>query len=157
MTDDINDFLMGGGGKAASFEEVGVVCEGEIIDARLAQQTDMDTNAPLFWTDGRPRMQLVLTLQTEERAGPDDDGQRRLYAKGGNFEAANGSGVSMKDAIADALRKAESKKLEVGGHLKVAHTGVGKKTNRGFNAPKLFKASYKPPTVSVAADDLFDE
>ena len=71
MTDDINDFLMGGGGKAASFEEVGVVCEGEIIDARLAQQTDMDTNAPLFWTDGRPRMQLVLTLQTEERAtGP---------------------------------------------------------------------------------------
>jgi hypothetical protein len=154
---DVNDFLFGGGGKAAKFDQIGDFCEGTITDVRMTQQTSMDDNQPLTWSDGSPRMQLVITLQTKLTEGENDDGLRRLYAKGGNFEVAEGSGKSMKDAIADAVKRAEAKSIDEGGTLKVAYTGVGKKTNRGYQAPKLFKAAYKVPVSSVPTSELFDD
>jgi hypothetical protein len=157
MSEDVSGFLFGGGDKATKFEQLGDLVEGTITDVRLAQQTSMDDNAPLTWADGSPRMQLVITLATNERDGENDDGLRRVFAKGGNFEVAEGSGKSLKDAIADAVKKAEARSIDEGGTLKVAYTGVGKKTNRGYSAPKLFKASYKKPTASVATDELFDD
>jgi len=99
-----------------------------------------------------------VTLQTDLRdGGDDDDGIRRIYAKGGNYEAASGKGTSMKDAIRDAVKASGASSLDEGGHLVVAYTGIGKKTNRGFSAPKLFRAQYKAPTSSVDADDLFGD
>lgn len=157
MSEDINSFLFGGTGRAAKFEEVGDQVVGQITDAQIQQQTSLDDNTPLTWSDGRPRMQLVVTLQTADGNGDDDDGQRRIYAKGGKYEVASGTGSSMKDAIADALKKAGAKSLDVGGTLTVAYTGIGKKTNRGFSAPKLFRAKYEAPKQSIAADDLFDD
>jgi len=157
MNSEAQDFLFGGGGKAASFEEVGEMVEGTILDCKVVQQTSMDDNTPLTWADGSPKMQLIVTLQTNQHDDDEDDGLRRVFAKGGKFEVASGSGTSMKDAIADAVRKANSKSLDEGGTLKVAFTGLGKKTNRGYSAPKLYKASYKPPVQSVDADDLFGD
>jgi len=157
MSNDVNDFLMGGGGKAAKFEQLGDSVEGTITEVRLTQQTDMESQAPLFWSDGKPRMQLVVAIETDQRDGENDDGVRRIYAKGGNYEVASGSGKSLKDAIADAVKKVSAPTLEEGGWLKVAYTGEGKKTNRGFSSPKLYKAAYKVPVQSVAAADLFDE
>ena len=154
---DTNDFLFGGGGKAAKFEAVGDTVEGVITDAQVSQQTDMETNQPLTWADGSPRMQLVVTLQTAERIDDNDDGLRRIYAKGGRYEVASGAGTSMKDAIADAVRKSGTQSLSEGGTLKVGYSGEGKKTNRGFSAPKLFRAQYTPPVKSVDATDLWDE
>jgi len=154
---DANDFLFGGTGKAAKFEEVGDQVEGVIDDVKVAQQTSMEDNTPLTWPDGSPRMQLIITLRTAAREGDDDDGVRRVYAKGGRYEVASGNGTSMKDAIADAVKKAGAKSIDEGGTLRVAHTGIGKKTNRGFSAPKLFRATYTAPKASVSADDLFDE
>jgi len=157
MSNDANDFLFGGGGKAARFDEVGDEVAGEITDIQVTQQTDMETGAPLTWSDGSPRKQLVITLATDERNGDDDDGTRRIYAKGGTYEAASGTGTSMKQAIGDGVKKAQASSIEVGGWLRVGHTGLGKKTNRGFSAPKLYRAEYKAPTKSVAAEDLFSE
>lgn len=154
---NVDDFLFGGGGKAAKFDEVGDQVTGTIIDAKISQQTSMEDNTPLTWSDGSPRMQLVISLQTDERADDNDDGVRRLYAKGGRYEVASGTGSSMKDAVADAVKKANARSLDEGGTLTVAHTGVGKKTNRGFSAPKLFRARYEPPKASIASGDLFDE
>ena len=154
---DTTDFLFGGGGKAARFDEIGDKVTGVITDAKTSQQTSMEDNTPLTWPDGSPRMQLVITLQTDERIDDNDDGQRRLYAKGGRYEVASGTGTSMKDAIADAVKKAGGRSLDEGAHLTVAHTGIGKKTNRGYSAPKLFRAVYEAPKASVAADDLFDD
>lgn len=154
---DVNDFLFGGGGKAAKFEEVGDTVEGRIEDVVVSQQTSMDDNTPLTWPDGRPRMQMVVTLATDLREGDDDDGIRKLYAKGGRYEVASGAGTSMKDAIADAVKKAGAKSIDEGGYLKVGHSGVGKKTNRGYSAPKLYRAVYEPPKASVGADELFDD
>ena len=157
MIKDATDFLMGGGGVAFKWDNLGDTASGVITDASISQQTSLDDNTPLTWSDGSPRMQLVITIATDEHTDENDDGLRRLYAKGGRFEAAEGSGSSMKDAIADAVRRSGAKTIEEGGKLTVAYTGVGKKTNRGYNAPKLFKAKYEPPTRSVAVDDLFDE
>jgi hypothetical protein len=155
--DNINDFLFGGSGKAAKFEEIGDTIEGIITDAQQTQQTHMETQEPLTWPDGSPRMQLVVTLQTELHDDDNDDGLRRIFAKGGRYEVAEGTGTSMKDAIADAVKKSGSKTFDVGGWLKVGFSGMGKKTNRGFSAPKLFRAQYKAPTASIAAKDLWDD
>lgn len=155
MSNDINDFLFGGGGRAAKFEAIGDMVTGPITDVKLTQQTAMETNEPLTWPDGSPRMQLVVSMQTDTKLDDNDDGIRTVYAKGGKYEVASGSGTSMKDAIGDALKRAGAKTIEVGGQLTVAYTGEGKKTNRGFTAPKLWKAKYEPPTVAVAASDIF--
>jgi hypothetical protein len=154
---ETNDFLFGGGGKAAKFETIGDAVEGTITDAVVSQQTDMESNQPLTWPDGSPRMQLVITLQTTERIDDNDDGMRRIYAKGGKYEVASGAGTSLKDAIADAVRKAGAQSLTEGGTLKVGYSGEGKKTNRGFSAPKLYRAVYTAPVKSVDASDLWDE
>ena len=155
--EDTTDFLFGGTGKAAKLEEMGDAISGVITDAVVQQQTSMDDNAPLFWPDGSPRKQLVITLQTDLHDGDDDDGMRRLYAKGGKFEVASGSGTSMKEAIADAVKRASARKLDEGGKLTVALTGIGKKTNRGYNAPKLYKAKYEAPKATISEADLFGD
>jgi len=153
---DVGGFLFGGGGKAAKFDNVGDAVEGTVTDVRLSQQTSMEDNTPLTWADGSPRMQLVVSIKTDERNGDEDDGVRRIFAKGGNYEVASGAGKSMKDAIADAVKKAGAKSIDEGGWIKVAFTGEGKKTNRGYATPKLYRASYKAPVASVSADDFDD-
>ena len=157
MSNDINAFLMGGGGKSFKFEQVGDVVEGEVTDVQLTQQTSLEDNTPLTWSDGSARMQLVISIATKAHDDENDDGIRRVYAKGGRYEVASGSGMSMKDAVADACRKAGAQTIEVGGKIKIGFTGEGKKTNRGYSAPKLFKASYEKPTRNVAVNDLFDD
>lgn len=153
---DATDFLLGGGGKAAKFEQLGDRVVGTITELKISQQTDMETGAPLTWADGSPRNQLVITLQTDERLDDNDDGVRRVYAKGGNYEVAEGKGKSMKDAIAEAVKASGAGKIEEGGKLTVGYSGNGKRTNRGFSAPKLFAAKYEAPTTSISEDDLFN-
>lgn len=157
MSQDVDKFLFGGGGKSAKFEAMGDMVSGVITSAEVKQQTSMEDNTPLTWSNGDPRMQLVIKLQTEDKVDEDDDGIRALYAKGGDFEIAEGQGKSMKSAIADAVKKANASTIVEGGTLKVAYTGEGKKTSRGYSAPKLFTAKYTPPVAGVEAKDLFDD
>jgi hypothetical protein len=153
---DANSFLFGGGGKAAKFEEVGDQVTGTVVSYDVVQQTAMETNEPLTWADGKPRMQMIIDVQTDLGDGDEDDGIRRVYAKGGNYEVAEGSGTSLKDAIRDAVKKAGEKEFATGATLTVAFTGMGKKTNRGFSAPKLFRARYEAPKQSMPLADLED-
>lgn len=157
MDKDVDGFLFGGGVTAAKFEAIGDYIEGKVTDAVVSQQTSMEDNTPLFWPDGKPKMQLVITLQTDLSTSDEDNGLRRVFAKGGRYEVASGKGQSMKDAIADAVRKSGAKSLEENGKLKLGYTGEGKKTARGYSAPKLFTASYSVPVASVAVADLFDD
>ena len=129
---EIDKFLFGEGGNAFKFDEIGDTVEGTVIDAVMADQRSLDTGAPLTWEDGRPKRQLVVTLQTELHDNDDDEGVRRIYAKGGNYEVASGTGTAMKNAIADAVKKSGASTIEPGGHLKVGYSGEGKRTNRGY-------------------------
>ncbi|MFD6531550.1 hypothetical protein [Streptomyces sp. NPDC060184] len=130
-----NDFLMGGGGApSAAFPTPGTIVGGTITETPVVQQQrDLKDGSPKFWSDGNPMMQMVVTVQTEQRdpGNPDDDGKRRLFVKG-----------QMKNAIADAVRAAGAPGLQVGGVLEVAYTHDGQVTQRGFNAPKQYSARY---------------
>jgi len=158
MSNAANDFLMQTGGKSFPFEKLSDVVIGEVISAEVRQQTDLDTGEKLTWSDGSPRNQLVITLQTGLKSGDEDDGVRTIYAKGGKYDVAEGTGMSMKEAIAKAVRDGGGTGLNPGDQLAVAYTGNGVKKNRGFSAPKLYEASWKRSVpASVSGKDLFDD
>lgn len=152
--DDVNTFLQTQGAKAFTFEDVGATVAGEIVAMDLRQQTDMQTGEPLVWNNGQPRMVLVITLQTELQDDDNDDGQRTVWCRGGNFTVASGKGSSSLTAVKDALRRANATDIEPGGHLTVQYSGIGKSSNKGFTPPKLYTAVYKAPTRNVSLDDL---
>lgn len=147
---------IGGGGKSFPFDNVGDKVSGIIRTVERRQQRSFDGGTPLTWDDGSPRMLTYLEIETTLREGDDDDGVRAIYAKGGNFEAAQGNGQAMEKAIVDAVKKAGARSIDEGARLAVAFTGIGKSTTRGYQPPKLFTASYEPPKASVDVDDLFD-
>lgn len=152
-TTNPNDFLFEAGAKSAFGDsaEIGDTVKGRIVSAEVRQQTDPDGNLK-FWSDGKPRQQLVVVVQTDQGDGDADDGQRTLYAKGGKYETASGTGTAMLDAIREAVKKAGAKGLDVGAVLTVKFSGLGKKTQAAFNPPKLYLAKYEPGAVAV--DDL---
>lgn len=140
MSTDPNAFLLGGGGKSAKFEAVGDTVTGVICaPPELRQQTDIKTGVPKTWDNGDPVMQLVVKLQTDQRDDAEDDGVRNVYVSGG-FKRA-----SLQKAVADALRTAKAKGLEVGGTLAVRYTGEEPSSVKGFNPAKLYAAKYTPP------------
>ena len=145
------------GGKAFPFEEIGDKVVGTIKLIERRQQTSFENNTPLFWDNGDPRMLTYVELETDLRDDDDDDGVRALYCKGGNFEAAEGQGLSAERAIVEAAKKAGLKEIDQGAKLSVAFTGRGKATTRGYQPPKLFTMKLEAPKASVAVDDLFDD
>lgn len=152
--DAVRDFLNAGGAKAFSFDNLGDTVQGEITAMDVRQQTDMQTGEPLFWNNGAPRNVLVITLQTEAQDDENDDGQRTVWCRGGNYTAASGTGTSSLTAVKDAMRKANVTDLEIGGIMAMQYSGLGKASNKGFSPPKLYTCVYKAPTNNVSLDDL---
>lgn len=143
MSYDEANSLLSGGAPVAKFPEIGTVVRGTVIDATTSQQTDIEQR-PRYFDNGDPMMQVVVTLQTDERDPniSEDDGSRRLFIKG-----------QMLNAVRTALRNAGAK-LEAGGRLAVQYTGDGT-PKPGRTAPKLFTAQYQPPKPgTAAANDL---
>lgn len=142
MPKDPNDLLLGGGVPTAKFPNVGDTHVGRVLDAEVTQQTDIDGNL-LFWDDGKPREQIVATLQTEERdpSIEDDDGRRKLYIKG-----------QMMKAVADAMRKAGAKQI-VGGRLAVRFESQAAPDKPGRSGKKIYAAAFEAG-AAPAVDDL---
>lgn len=153
MSDEINDFLMGGTGKAFDFGAIGDTVKGVIVDMKKRQQTDFQTGAPLFWNDGSPKMMLMISLQTDIQDSEDDEGIRNVYLRGGNFTALKGKGTSSLVAVKDAVKKS-GKPIEIGGTLTLQYSGEGPAPAKGMNPSKLYTASYQPPSYSVELDEL---
>lgn len=133
---DANDFLMSAGVKSASFASIGDSVTGFIASKPEVQhQTDFETSEPLYWKDGKPRLQLKVILQTEDRdpEDQDDDGQRAVYIKG-----------NMQQAVSKAVRAAKAGGLAVGGKLRIKYVANGA-GQRGKNPPKLYEALYRAP------------
>ena len=142
-TPDPGTWLMGERIPAARFPTPGTTVTGTICEPpRVEQQRDYSTGEPMYWRDGTPRMQLVVTLQTDERDPeyPDDDGRRRLYVRG-----------RMKTAIRQAVKTSGATGLDVGGTLTITYTGDGTPTNPRFQPPKEYNATYRPPASTTAA------
>ncbi|MFJ8995556.1 hypothetical protein ACIRQH_34770 [Streptomyces sp. NPDC102279] len=136
-----DDFLLGGSVPSAKFPTLGASVSGRITERpTVEQQTDFTTGELKFWDDGKPQLQLVVTLATEQRdpENAEDDGTRRVYVKG-----------QMKNAVAQAVRSAGARGLEVGGTLTVTYSADGVAKNPRFNAPKNFTAQYIPAATNT--------
>jgi hypothetical protein len=139
MTQDVNTYLNSTGAPSAKFEKVGDKIGGVILDAQLREQTDFATGAVKYYDDGKPMMQVVITLQTNQNdpAIEDDDGRRRIYAKG--------------QMLAE-LRKAVGRGgIQVGGKLAIKYAANGE-AKKGLSAPKHYQVRYEAPP-----EDLFEE
>jgi hypothetical protein len=135
----------------AKFPEIGTRVGGEVTqDAREMQQRDFDTGEPLYWDEEkeRPRLQLVIEVQTDDRDPKldDDDGLRTLYAKG-----------DMLRAIRQACKRVKVKEIKPGGKLWVEFVAEEPPPRGKKGHPtKLYAAEYTPPAAAespaVAAD-----
>lgn len=117
---------------------VGTQVTGLIVgDLRTMQITNFETKQPEFWPDGRPKMQLVLDLQTNERdpEDPTDDGVRTLYVKN-----------QMLAAFQQGL--APTKHLgRIGEGSRVTVTLAGYKNTGKGNPQKLYQITVGPEFV----------
>lgn len=139
------DDFFAGGTASAKFDNPGTTVAGPITRVgEPMQQRDFTTGAPKFWDDGKPMMQLPIDVQTSMRDPEivNDDGVRTLYVRG-----------EMQKAIRQAVRQVGAPGLRVGGQLSVTYTGNGTAKQRGMNPPKLYSATYTPPT-SASGDEF---
>lgn len=148
------DFLMGQGGKAAKFENIGDEIEGTIISAAKQPSVDPNTGEVKRFKNNDPMYVYVISLQTGLRDpdDPADEGVRRVYAKGGSEATEKGSPMLV--AIRAAVVASGAKKMEEGATLKVRFTDT---KSTGKPAPaKLYKAKYTPPAPpAIDEADLF--
>lgn len=152
MNSDIKGFLFGGA-VAAKFPKIGYTVTGTVESFKMQQQTNYDTGEPEFWKDGSPRMQLVITMQTDEEGSfdedgnpkevPNDDGLRALYVKG---MLQRRLGKALKDANSD---------LEEGGQITVKRIKNAPKTNPKFKAPYDYEVTYVPADKNSVAATAF--
>jgi hypothetical protein len=148
---DTNDFLMGSGSKSAfgKNDPVGYTVTGVIQSTEVRQQTDLDGNL-LTWDNGDPRMQLVVTLATDLRDDPEDDGVRAVYVKGSKSPGSK----SVHDAVRAAVQRAGAKGLEVGGTLTISFVGTEPAKTRGYSDRKLWEAQYAVPDRAAQTGDF---
>lgn len=145
MADEALDWLMGGGGPPAfSFKEEGAQVLGKVLAYEMAQERDFHSKELLTWDDGRPRMQMVITMQSEEHPVTDeDDGKRRLFVKYG----------AMREAIQKAIKDSGAASI-IGGRLWVKHSGYGESKKNPTNPPKAYKAKFGPASAAEMLDQI---
>lgn len=134
---DVNSVLMGAGGRSASFKKHGDQVWGVVVGSDMRQQTDFDDGSLLFWDDGKPKMQIVISLLTDERDDDEDDGLRRVYVKVPS---------QFLKAMRDAITKTGAKGIEDGGKFLVRYMSDAEPTRRGKQGQKQYFCKYEPPT-----------
>lgn len=139
-----------GGIPTFKFEEVGDRCKGRIIAIQKRQSTDIDSGELLTWPDGRPKMYTSVTLDI-------NGDERTINGAGGNFEVASGEGKSFEAALVAAAKVAGADSIDAGGDLEVVHSGMGKRTSSGKNAPRLYSMKYTPAAKTMPVSGLFSD
>ena len=137
---------------------IGDSVEGPIVRASREQMRNFDTGALMEWDNGEPRMESVVVLQTDIRSDDidNDNGERALHLRGGNFEVAKGEGEAGERALKTAMRES-GVRCDVGSYIKATITGMAKPTGRGRNPSKLWTIELSKAPAGIAEEDLFDE
>lgn len=150
MSTNADDVLLGTtGAPVVKFpvDSPGTLVKGTVISKEVRQARDLD-GTPKTFDDGQPKLDVVITIQTELRDSSidDDDGTRRIIA-----------GYEMQKAIGTAMRNANVKTLDRGGMLAVKHTHNEAATKNGRSPTKKFAAEYKAPEPGDAANSLLGD
>jgi hypothetical protein len=136
----------GQGGQAFPFDKIGDSVTGKITNMEEIQQTEIDSGLPAVWPDGKPKMQYRVTLQTDLSSELDDDGVRAVYLRGSRKADSQSSLAAVLAAVKAATGGSA---LDVSGTLTLTYIGDGQPAQRGFNAPKFYSASYRPPSTDL--------
>ncbi|MFI6228907.1 hypothetical protein ACIBCR_16510 [Micromonospora echinospora] len=134
---DANSLLMGGGIKSINWKNnpIGYTVIGTITETpKVEQMKKFNSDELDFWPSGDPKMQILVTLQTDERdpADQQDDGKRRLHIP-----------PRMMAPVREAVQRVGAKGLEIGGRLAVRRVGG----TGAVGDPFTFAAEYGAPTV----------
>lgn len=149
MTNPIDGLLSGGAvGFFNADTPVGAAIAGTIADVRAIQSTDFATKKPETWDDGRPKMLIAITIQTQLRTTAEDNGQRGIYVKSWGVQAA-----ALKQAIqvAGGPAATASQVLVPGATFEAAYTGT---QPSDFGSPTKLYAYRITPATTVALDGL---
>jgi hypothetical protein len=144
----VDDLLAGGGSKSLSFKDfkVGDSYEGTITSLRTVQVRNYDDPTKLeFWDDGKPKLQIEVTLDTDYKDPADDDdtGERRVFLFGQKLTAAK-----------EELKRKGFSKLEIGSHFRITLTGTKPAKNPRYNDVKLYGIEISVPVSNPAVDAL---
>lgn len=148
----MEDIDLFGINRSAQFPSKGTTVEGVILGTKTAQQRAYKPDAVgdlLFWEDGKPKLQLVIRLQTEIRDPEDDfdDGIRNIYAK---------KGKHLYKAIQEAARKGGARSMAdlVGGTLRVTYD-KDVVVAKGVPTAKGYSVTFTKGEVPADGADLF--
>lgn len=144
----VDDLLAGSGSPSLSFKdvEVGHSYEGTITELRAVQVRNYEDPTKLeYWDDGKPKMQIEVTLQTDyaDASDPDDDGKRRVFLFGQKLRAAK-----------EELAKKGFKTFEIGMGFKITLSGTKPSQNKRYNDVKLYDIELSAATTRPAVDEV---
>jgi hypothetical protein len=90
--------------------EGGVVISKEMIQQTVYKPSDPTVHGTkkFYENSGKPMLQMVVKVQTDQRLDDEDDGIRAIFVKG-----------QMKYALQEALGRAGAPNVEIGGLMKV--------------------------------------
>jgi hypothetical protein len=148
---DPNDLLGSKSVPSLSFKdvEVGTKFEGVITDLRTVQVRNYDDPNKLeYWDDGKPKLQIEVTLATKyiDPSLDEDDGTRRVYLFGQKLQAAK------------AEMKAKGiEKLEKGFKFAIEFVGTKPSSNKRYNDVKLYAIEVTPSKSNPAVDALLSD
>jgi copper chaperone CopZ len=144
---DPNDLLSGGSIPSLSFKDVkvGTSYTGTITDLQTVQVKDFATGEPKYWEDGKPQLQIQVTLATDLRdpSIDDDNGDRRVYLFGQKLTAAR-----------EALKASGLQKFELGSKFTITFSGTKPAKTKGFNDVKLYSIAIEKGSSNPAVDAL---
>lgn len=144
---DPNDLLSSKSVPSVSFKDakVGDSFTGTITDLETAQVRNYDTGEPEFWDDGKPKLQIVVTLATAytDPTIEGDDGTRKVYLAGQKLTAAK-----------QAMKEAGIQKLEKGFKFTISYVGTKPSSNKKYNDVKLYGITIVPSKSNVDVDAL---
>lgn len=147
---DPNDLLGTRSVPSISFKDakVGDSFSGTITDLRTVQVRSYDSGDLEFWDDGKPKLQIEVTLATDylDPSLDADDGTRRVYLFGQKLAAAK---LEMK---AKGLAK-----LEKGMSFTISFTGTKPSSNKKYNDVKLYGIEIEEAKSNSDVDALLTE
>ena len=144
----VDDLLTSGGSPSLSFKDgsVGDSYEGTIAELRAVQVRNYEDPTKLeYWDDGKPKMQIEVTLSTEyaDPSDPDDGGKRRVFLFGQKLRAAK-----------EELAKKGFKTFEVGMGFKITLSGTKPSQNKRYNDVKLYSIELSAATTNPEVDEV---